>query len=176
MRLDTQEKTTISCVIACGVSCQHLRAQRIHIKYLACLAGVVAGKGLDANRGGGIDDNRRSVMNQGLVFWTLQDVADSKPSLLPLAFWCFRRGLSSLRLFPLAFSASRVACCVCLLSSFNSTLPASACVSWGFDAMGRGEVGVTARWHYDKHFTRRPTVLGSTFMGSKAKVRRRVSI
>eukprot|EP00903_Cladosiphon_okamuranus_P014837 g13738.t1 len=41
--------------------------------------------------------------------------------------------------------------------------------SWGFDAVGRGEVGVTARWHYDKHFTRRQTVLGSTFMGGKAK-------
>lgn len=48
-------------------------------------------------------------------------------------------------------------------------------ISWGFDAVGRGEVGVTARWHYDKHFTRRPTALGSTFMGGKAKVRRRVA-
>lgn len=42
--------------------------------------------------------------------------------------------------------------------------------SWGFDAVGRGEVGITARWHYDKLFSRRPTVLGSTFMGGKAKV------
>lgn len=42
--------------------------------------------------------------------------------------------------------------------------------SWGFDAVGRGEVVVTARWHYDKRFTRKPTILASTFMGSKAKV------
>lgn len=43
---------------------------------------------------------------------------------------------------------------------------------WGFDAVGRGEVGVTARWHYDKAFKRRTNVLGSAFMSSgKAKVR-----
>ncbi|CAM9162703.1 unnamed protein product [Scytosiphon promiscuus] len=44
---------------------------------------------------------------------------------------------------------------------------------WGFDAVGRGEVVVTARWHYDKHFTRKPSILASTFMGGKAKKRER---
>ncbi len=42
---------------------------------------------------------------------------------------------------------------------------------WGFDAVGRGEVVVTARWHYDKLFKRRTSVLGSAFMGGKAKAR-----
>lgn len=44
--------------------------------------------------------------------------------------------------------------------------------SWGFDTVGRGEVVVTARWHYDKHFTRKSNILASTFMGGKAKVRK----
>lgn len=57
----------------------------------------------------------------------------------------------------------------CTLSRF--LFAATEHDSWGFDAVGRGEVGVTARWHYDKRFARRPTVLGSTFMGGKAKVR-----
>ena len=30
---------------------------------------------------------------------------------------------------------------------------------------------VTARWHYDKQFNRRHSVLGSAFMGGKAKAR-----
>ncbi|CAM9642788.1 unnamed protein product, partial [Hapterophycus canaliculatus] len=44
---------------------------------------------------------------------------------------------------------------------------------WGFDAVGRGEVVVTARWHFDRHFTRKPNILASTFMGGKAKKRER---
>ena len=41
---------------------------------------------------------------------------------------------------------------------------------WGFDASGRGEVVITARWHYDKQFTPSLTVVPATFMGGKAKV------
>lgn len=47
--------------------------------------------------------------------------------------------------------------------------------SWGFDAVGRGEVVVNARWHFDKHYTRRQSTIlanASTFMGSAAKVSR----
>lgn len=46
--------------------------------------------------------------------------------------------------------------------------------SWGFDAVGRGEVVVNARWHFDKHYTRKQSTIlpnASTFMGGVAKVR-----
>ncbi|CBN80088.1 conserved unknown protein [Ectocarpus siliculosus] len=47
---------------------------------------------------------------------------------------------------------------------------------WGFDAVGRGEVVVNARWHFDKHYTRRQSTIlpsASTFMGGVAKKRER---
>lgn len=44
-------------------------------------------------------------------------------------------------------------------------------VRWGFDAVGRGEVVVTARWYYDKDFDTKTPVLAASFMGGKNKVR-----
>ncbi|CAM9402960.1 unnamed protein product [Ectocarpus sp. 12 AP-2014] len=47
---------------------------------------------------------------------------------------------------------------------------------WGFDAAGRGEVVVNARWHFDMHYIRRQSTIlpnASTFMGGAAKKRER---
>lgn len=118
-------------------------------------------------------------MSHGLLIGTREHVAAMKPSLSPFVICCLRLGLSVVVLvlpfgvfgFPHRFLGVFPFFLQSLPPSFSAFAVAPpANNSWGFDAVGRGEVGVTARWHYDKHFTRRPTVLGSTFMGGKAKV------
>lgn len=39
--------------------------------------------------------------------------------------------------------------------------------SWGFESVGRGEVVVTARWHYEEAFELKRPTLAASFMGIK---------